>query len=698
MVKQRVTVLAVVVLVLSFLLAGTAVAADAGVQINKTNFPDETFRTYVQRFDKNKDGVLSSDEIAAVKTMTEVPAGVKDCKGIAYFTALEELSLGGTSISSLNLSSNKNLRTLDVNCTLISELNLSSLTKLQSLILFGCSSLKSLDVSKCTDLLLLDVSNSGLTSLNVTNNKNLSYLSISRTAISSINLSNNTQLRDLDCRRTGLSSLDVTACTQLCSLDCSCNALKKLDLSKNGSLSWLICGINCFSAKELSLTGKMKTALTSGIKTVLTSDDLENRYFEYCSEGVTPRIVSYSLNSNDGNVYLEVDADVASGSVATLYFSCNESSGEAIEKIATKAGQTVTIPKSAPVNFGYYFLGWALSPKSTTAYYKGGDTIKVTKDTVLYAVWKPKALKVTFDLNGGKSGAPAAITGLKTYDTFIIPKSSPVREGYYFLGWSSSKSDKVAEYVAGDGDYIMDNLVLYAVWKARNNKVTFNSNGGVGKVPAPIKVETGAKGTIPANKTLTRSGYYFMGWATTKAATTAQYKTGDRISVSKDTTLYAVWKAAAPAKFKLSFDRNGGSGNAPAAKLVTSGTKVTIAKCSISRTGFYFMGWSTTRGGAVAYKSGSSLTITKDTVLYAVWKKITCTLRFDRNGGSGNAPAKTSKDYGTKVTVPKSSVNREGYYFLGWSTTRGATTAKYKSGSVITLTDNVTLYAVWKKK
>ena len=53
------------VLFLAVLLMG-AVPAHAAVQINSTSFPDEAFRTLVQKFDTSKDGALSDSEISAV--------------------------------------------------------------------------------------------------------------------------------------------------------------------------------------------------------------------------------------------------------------------------------------------------------------------------------------------------------------------------------------------------------------------------------------------------------------------------------------------------------------------------------------------------------------------------------------------------------------------------------------------------------
>ena len=40
----------------------------------------------------------------------------------------------------------------------------------------------------------------------------------------------------------------------------------------------------------------------------------------------------------------------------------------------------------------------------------------------------------------------------------------------------------------------------------------------------------------------TRTGYDFLGWATDKDATSAEYRSGGSITISSNTTLYAVWK------------------------------------------------------------------------------------------------------------------------------------------------------------
>ncbi len=58
---------------------------------------------------------------------------------------------------------------------------------------------------------------------------------------------------------------------------------------------------------------------------------------------------------------------------------------------------------------------------------------------------------------------------------------------------------------------------------------------------AEIVAGSSATFTI-SDRVPTRTGYNFLGWATDKDATSAQYSSGGSITISSNTTLYAVWK------------------------------------------------------------------------------------------------------------------------------------------------------------
>lgn len=91
----------------------------------------------------------------------------------------------------------------------------------------------------------------------------------------------------------------------------------------------------------------------------------------------------------------------------------------------------------------------------------------------------------------------------------------------------------------------------------------------------------------------------------------------------------------------LSYDANGGTG-APASetKTVTKGQKATFTVSSTvpTREDYTFQGWSTVKGGQVAYTGGDSITISKDTTLYAVWEEKAPVTPDDPKVGENDTP------------------------------------------------------------
>lgn len=77
---------------------------------------------------------------------------------------------------------------------------------------------------------------------------------------------------------------------------------------------------------------------------------------------------------------LSYDAQGGSGSFA------------AQEGVADSTGYaTFVIPNYSPFKSGYTFIGWALTPTAATAEYRSGDSIKINKDTTLYAVYQEQS-------------------------------------------------------------------------------------------------------------------------------------------------------------------------------------------------------------------------------------------------------------------------------------------------------------------
>ena len=152
--------------------------------------------------------------------------------------------------------------------------------------------------------------------------------------------------------------------------------------------------------------------------------------------------------------------------------------------------------------------------------------------------------------------------------------------------------------------------------------------------------------------------------------------------------------------YTISYNVNGGTG-APESQTKTHGSALTLNSTKPTRTGYTFLGWSTSSTATSAtYSAGGSFTINANTTLYAVWKPNTYTVKFNANGGTGTM-SNQSFTYNTAKALTANSFTRTGHTFLGWSTSSSATTATYtdkQSVKNLTSTDGgtVTLYAVWK--
>lgn len=86
------------------------------------------------------------------------------------------------------------------------------------------------------------------------------------------------------------------------------------------------------------------------------------------------------------------------------------------------------------------------------------------------------------------------------------------------------------------------------------------------------------------------------------------------ISASGSYTLGAVvWEHT------VSYNANGGSG-APGNQTKVYGTVLTLSSAKPTKTGYIFMGWSTSSVGDVAYSAGGRYEADSDITLYAVWK------------------------------------------------------------------------------
>ena len=308
-----------------------------------------------------------------------------------------------------------------------------------------------------------------------------------------------------------------------------------------------------------------------------------------------------------------------------------------------------------------------------------------------------KEYTVAYHANGGV-GAPDSQTKYHGRN-LVLSDTVPTRTGYTFKGWGISSSSASASYQPG-GTYTANaSRTLYAVWESNAPKtytVSYNANGGTGAPASQIKTHGIALTLRTAQPT--RSGYTFLGWSTSSAATSATYSAGGSYTANASVTLYAVWKQNPPPTYTVSYDANGGMG-APTSQTKTHDVALALRTEQPTRNDHTFLGWSmNSSASSPIYYAGGNYTVNASATLYAVWEytpPVVYTVRFDPNGGSG-APSAEIKTDGVTLYLPSTVPTRANYDFLGWSTSSTATSPTYYAGSSFTRNADTTLYAVWK--
>ena len=232
--------------------------------------------------------------------------------------------------------------------------------------------------------------------------------------------------------------------------------------------------------------------------------------------------------------------------------------------------------------------------------------------------------------------------------------------------------------------------------------------------------------------------YYFYGYVVADdSATTILYpcKIGSNSSASSIIGYYP--ESVFPyATYTVKYNANGGSG-APSSQTKTYGTALTLSSTKPTRTGYTFLGWSTSSSATSAtYSAGGSYTANSATTLYAVWQEHKLTINYYSNyatsafddalntvGANKNVKVLTGtfyydNDYSTYGLANYSGssgsayMTRTGYTATGkWGTTTSGGTlidedTGYATGQAIavalgkTLASsdvNINLYAQWSE-
>ena len=384
--------------------------------------------------------------------------------------------------------------------------------------------------------------------------------------------------------------------------------------------------------------------------------------YTYTFKGWTPAVSEVTSNvtytaeyTTETNTYtvtwvnadgttLETDENVAYGTVPTY-------DGEA----PTKAGDA---------QYTYTFSGWSpeVSEVTGNVTYTAVYTSTVNTYTVTWVDEDGTVLETDENVEYGT---------VPTYDGETPTKEADAQYTYTFKGWTPAVSE-VTGNVTYTAEYDQTVNTYTVTWvNADGTVLETDTDVAYGTVPT-------YDGETPTKEADTQYTYTFKSWTpavsevTGNVTYTAEYdqtvNTYTVTWVDEDGTV-------------LETDENVEYGTVP----TYDGTGP--SKAADEKYSYAFSGWTpevTAVTGDVTYKATYTTTPQQYTVI------------FDANGGEGSMEAQTFS-YGVDTKLTKNTFTRDDYVFTGWNTKADGTGAAYADeGSIIDLTEDLTLYAQWR--
>ncbi len=212
----------------------------------------------------------------------------------------------------------------------------------------------------------------------------------------------------------------------------------------------------------------------------------------------------------------------------TVSYNANGGSGAPSSQTKTH-GTTLTLSSTVPTRSGYTFLGWSTSSTATSATYAAGGSYTSNSAATLYAVWSQASFVQTIMARYQNADG--------TWGSYETVHSAALESGNT-CSWSQVETDEF--YSASVSYTVSAATTKYVDVKRKQYSVSFRANGGKWNPPT-ITYYYGSD--LYLKKRPTRSGYRFLGWATSSIAETIDYTTTTLYdtTITSNPTYYAIW-------------------------------------------------------------------------------------------------------------------------------------------------------------
>ena len=292
----------------------------------------------------------------------------------------------------------------------------------------------------------------------------------------------------------------------------------------------------------------------------------------------------------------------------------------------------------------------------------------------------PMTYRVYYVNEAGKTVAPMA-SGSYEEGGAGVSVRSPEVEGYVLKDPNDAvvSSDRM-EKTFPPSHYVRNGTATYTVVYTNAARMTVRYLYANGSEVAASRTVTGRIGESYQVTSPTVADY-----TPDRSVCSGTYSAADKT----ETVIYY------PTVFRITYHPNGGIG-APANEGKYRKDVNYLSSAVPTRSGYRFLGWSrSATATSASWRAGSRYDGKTDVTLYAVWRAVTYTVRFDPNGGTG-APSARTKKHGIALTLPDTVPIRSGYVFLEWNTTAAGDGISYAPGGMLYRNADTVLYAIWQ--
>ncbi|MGV3696180.1 T9SS type A sorting domain-containing protein [Flavobacterium sp.] len=194
--------------------------------------------------DVNNDGEVQVSEALAVKALNITDMLIFSLNGLDGFSNLEELNIGNSLITTLDVSSLANIKNVSCyNMQILTSVNVNSVNNLKGIALINLQNFSTLDTANLTNLAQLSIYGTAMTSFNANGLARLTDLFfVGNRNATNVTVNGLSNLLHLNCSNNALTTLTISGLTGLIDLDCSANQLTNLNGLPN--LSKLACHNN----------------------------------------------------------------------------------------------------------------------------------------------------------------------------------------------------------------------------------------------------------------------------------------------------------------------------------------------------------------------------------------------------------------------------------------------------------------------